>query len=340
MREFIRLSYFFSCLLDEMENQLYGQGYSSDDVTEGLYSLIKVNDDNFSSYGSFFDGYDKFSCYDLKKLLIDYMYAVYGFSYLSDKNYVKSEDTNDNEDVFSSSQSVDCDDIIISMMNDYESSNFVFEEYFDEYGFDLVDNILWFNCTKDSSKYYMSSMIKRDEEFNKMCSNSIFLSYLYNYCRTIKVTEENLLIEYFFRTCENLDIYTSDNLSYLSKKLKDFLILKGLVFDLNSGENNRFFRHFFSVVINNIYSEIVFSNDHRMRPISKVDKKFFKTMDSRSVSFESLLQRFIKDEKFSYYILKSFFEANIDADDALIYARNKYVNENSDYVKVKKYFSD
>lgn len=337
MSDFIKFNYFFECLIDEICDRLYEQGYTDDNLSEGLYSFIMENDDNFYSVGYYVDGYLTFSKLDLKSTLIEYMYSIYAFLYFSEQRYLNKK--NDDESSFFDNELDVCDNVIISIMKNIPSTDFTYYEYFEKDGYDLVDNLLYFTYMKDTSKFYLSHLFEKDEEFEKLIVNNMMLDYLYDFCRTINVTEENLLIELFYRCCADLDILKTADLDDKYKKLKSTLILSGLAQDLKKNQNNKFFRHMFSVMINNIYAEIAFSSYHHMRPITKDDEYFFELMKSKSLSFNQIFSRFIDDDNFSHYVIRAFYEGNSEADEALIYARNKYVEDNKDYVKVKKFFT-
>lgn len=383
MDDFSRLVTFLDGLADAIDNEVHLNGYE-EDFGCGVFAYIRNNDDNFYSCGCNITGYEEFSKYDIKYLLIRYMYAIYAFYYLSHGK----EDVLDDSSVDSEEESLndfdnffDEDNCSISyLLKNYDYSDEVFDSYFENNGVTLCDLLLFFYSAQNRTKKYDALCIKKDEDFDLISSNNLFFNYLYNLCSNIYVNEENFFIEKFFRTCENLMINSSSDMEMNLKKMKSHLILSDLVRDLKNNVFTPSFRHTFSIMINNIYADIAYSmsededvnvvdflnsddidfqmddcsfletdeieyvefmdpTETERRVLSKEDRKFFNSMTNRSVTFDSLLNRFIKDYDFAYYILNTFYVCNYLTDEDALSNKNDLIESDKKYSKVKKFFS-
>ncbi len=328
MNNDVALINYLDAIVDDILNDLLASGYDDVMLPETFYSMIVNNVIDYSKFEKNYINCQQYSGLDINQLIKKYMYAVY-----YSMNY-----KNDMEKVV--------ENILCELLVTFDVNDPIVDECFEieEVGVDVVDFFMNYKYFTNARKKRMFSFLKNDDNFSDALDCNDMLDILYSVNSNLEVTEEEYLIDDVLEIYDLLELkniennfnYSVDRLEELAPKVKNFLLLDNLV--RNYGDNNNLsLKHEFSILLKNVYTEIYYSKINKLRKFNGIEKKYFNLITSNRLSFEEMFQKFICDEDFYKFLVKSFYLANVSSDSFELEERNSVLENSKMGEKIKKY---
>ena len=308
----------------ELDNNSYYD--VKDDVSVGLYNYILSNNDNFLEASEIINNYYGVGLDDLDKkdLLLKYIFAVY---YLT---------------VVSSNVNVD-DDICNLMRNNVNNFNlFSSEEVNDEMKELLINNLESYIVCSDYEKKCLALKMEKDEYLSTVVKNNEMVGMLLLNNVNLEISNEVKLIEEFKNAYKNILFNNESDLSiHFSEKLKKYLLIKFLSKGVNTDNVDLYAKYFLSFIIKDVYSYIYISTINNLAvnfsTVTEYDVEFYNLINSKKLSFNKLMDKFVNDKFFSKYLLDKFYAINVSNTPISYEVRNKIFEDDNLKSKIKKY---
>lgn len=320
---------------------LYNNVVSSD--LDSAYELINKNifnyfNDNTTNLNEFSKDYyncEEYKNIDKKNCLYNLMYAVYIL--------MNEYENTDNQEYleYLNSSSLKRNKMLIDIFSDFELCN------------DIIDTFVVYLDYSEARKKKIALSLMKNKRYINICKKNKYNYALFLNDISLNITEEAYLVDEVVEICNdiktlfdidlccnNLDNIQNQIVSNVDdlEKVKKILSLKALVNDINSNKNFYYIKHYFSIMLKNLYCDIYFSNMFKSRVISDIDNSFCELINKNLFSFDDLFLYFVNDSRFSAYLIGNFYFNNItkdmidfESDDSLYEKYN--LNE-----KLKKYY--
>ena len=324
MKKDIALINYLNSIIDSYINKFISMGYDESEFSTIIYKFLVDENIDFSEFDQDYYNIEEFKSYDKKELIRSYICAVY---YM-----MQCWDDNTNENYF-------CDILVNNKIDD----PFIEQNFNDEnIGIELVDIFLTYLEFMPARKKRLVEKFRNNSNFEEVMDNNEMARILYRVNKRLDVTEEEYVIDDFM---EIYDLISSDSLEkgqnleskFIFQKMKNYVFLTYLIKDLNSLEKIPYIKKVFSIMIQNIYSEIHYSKINGTRTLTKLDDVFYELIDSNEYTIEQLFKKYINDDNFSNYLIKNFYLLNLDNDLFDLSNRNTVLCNDGKDEKLKKY---
>lgn len=324
MKKDIALINYLNSIIDSYINKFISMGYDEAEFSTIIYKFLVDENVDFSEFDQDYYNIEEFKSYDKKELIRSYICAVY---YM-----MQCWDDNTNENYF-------CDILVNNKIDD----PFIEQNFNDEnVGIELVDTFLTYLEFMPARKKRLVEKFRNDSNFEEVMDNNEMTRILYRVNKRLEVTEEEYVIDDFI---EIYDLISSDSLEkgknlepkFIFQKMKSYVFLTYLIKDLNSLGKIPYIKKVFSIMIQNIYSEIHYSKINGIRTLTKLDDVFYELIDSNEYTIEQLFKKYINDDNFSNYLIKNFYLLNLDNDLFDLSNRNTVLCNDGKDEKLKKY---
>ena len=229
---------------------------------------------------------------------------------------------------------------LIDVFSDFDLGTFMLDDYLEYLSMSLFE--------RKTLTYSIDKKV-----FQKLNSENNVFSNLYKNLLNLKISEEEKIINYVKsiydyydindKKCQDdiFNIYTFNEsnikTNYKLNKIKRTMIAISLIDYINNNFNNSHIKHLFSVILNNVFSEIFYSKNNDGREIYQNDFNFYDMIISNRFSFDELFNMFINNTEFSNYLIGTFYFINLDNKVNSLDDRNKFFIDENMEEKIKKY---
>lgn len=332
MNEIQAFIQYFISLFQSLYDSSFSLTMNTDynEINEYIYNYFNNDNTDFSEFDNDYYNFDQLKNIDRKSCLYNLMFSVYYLISLYEKNI-----GNFNFDYLYSSE--------------FERNKFLNDLFKNQdICFDIIDTFMTYIDYSDARKRKISTYFSGVPNFIDLCKKnkyicSIFLNNFY-----LNISEDAQLIDDISEIYDNIYLSSDDNYSSIEAdvildssdfyKVKKMLMIRCLIDDINCKKNNYLIKHYFSVMIKNLYSDIYFSKINNFKNLSNYDNNFYKLIDDNMVTYDELFLAFIKDNNFSNYIIESFYFNNVYRD-TLDFKHNEILfNQYNLKEKIKKYY--
>lgn len=337
MKEIADLIKYLKSLIDSLYYQCFSLEEPSE-ITKFIYEYMLDDSKDFSEFDKDYYDCQEYDKIDKKECLQNIMYAVY---FMLKFYYGESKDLYEN--IFLD----DCSDMEIRNNLD---ELFVMEEF----GTEIVDNfLLYFDYSEAKRKNIALNLIKNKEFIDLFKDDKYVMAVLANDIN-LEIPEVALLVneisdiydlvnpdkiydveDYTSVVTASADIQSDyDGLAKVRKKL----IAKSLAKESNIQTAKKYIQHLFSIILKSNYINIYNKKINDPEVLTSSDYDFFNLINDGIVSFDELFDRFTHDNKFSAYLLGSFYFDNIDKNLVDFEGDEAIYQKNSLGEKIKKYY--
>lgn len=224
----------------------------------------------------------------------------------------------------------------------------------EEFGTEIVDNfLLYFDYSEAKRKNIALNLIKNKEFIDLFKDDKYVMVVLANDIN-LEIPEVALLVNeisdiydlvnpdkiYDVKDYTSVVTASADIQSYYDglAKVRKKLIAKSLAKESNIQTAKKYIQHLFSIILKSNYINIYNKKINDPEVLISSDYDFFNLINDGIVSFDELFDRFTHDNKFSAYLLGSFYFDNIDKNLVDFECDEAIYQKNSLGEKIKKYY--
>lgn len=324
-------------LFEDLYNNVVSSDLDSDYelINKNIFNYFNNNTTNLNEFNKDYYDCEEYKNIDKKNCLYNLMYAVY----ILMNEYENTDNLEYLE--YLNSSSLKRNRMLIDIFSDFELCN------------DIIDTFVVYLDYSEARKKKIALSLMKNKKYINICKKNKYNYALFLNDISLNITEEAYLVDEVVEICNgiktlfdidlccnNLDNIQNQIVSNVDdlEKVKKILSLRALVNDINSNKNFYYIKHYFSIMLKNLYCDIYFSNMFKSRVISDIDNRFCELINKNLFSFDDLFLYFVNDSRFSAYLIGNFYFNNItkdmvdfESDDSLYEKYN--LNE-----KLKKYY--
>lgn len=323
-------------LFEDLYNNVVSSDLDSDYelINKNIFNYFNNNTTNLNEFNKDYYDCEEYKNIDKKNCLYNLMYAVYIL--------MNEYENTDNQKYleYLNSSSLKRNKMLRDIFSDFELCN------------DIIDTFVVYLDYSEARKKKIALSLMKNKRYINICKKNKYNYALFFNDISLNITEEAYLVDDVVEICNNIetlfDVSLFNNLHEAKnqivsnvddlEKVKKILSLKALINDINSNKNFYYIKHYFSIMLKNLYCDIYFSNMFKSRVISDIDNRFCELINKNLFSFDDLFLYFVNDSRFSAYLIGNFYFNNItkdmvdfESDDSLYEKYN--LNE-----KLKKYY--
>jgi len=218
--------------------------------------------------------------------------------------------------------------------------------------YDIIDTFIMYLDRSEARRKKIALSLMKNKNYINICSKNKYNYALFFNDISVNISEEAYLVDDVVEICNNFDTLfdlsfsksTDDIKEQIISNIDDFdrvkkiLSLNALVRDINTKNNNYYIKHYFSIMLKNLYCDISFSKIFKSKSLSNADIEFYKLINDNVVSFDELFESFVKNKLFSAYLVGNFYFNNIDKDMATFEHDDILIEQYNLKEKIKKYY--
>lgn len=326
---------YFKSLVDCLYHQYFSLKEKKD-ITDFIYEYMLDDNKDFSEFGKDYINCEEYDDLDKKDILEKIMYAVYFMT----EFYLDEE-----EDLYEN-----------ILLDDYTNTDIQnnLDELFkmEEFGLEIINNFLLYLEFSATRKKKMALKLVNNKDFTELFFDSDYIKMLLANDLSVDIPEVAILVDDIAEMYDsvNLDeVFDTKNYKSINDASNDIqtdykdleYVRKRLVISsLNNNvlkQSQEKMKHWFSIMLKSTYINIYRKKQNGIDELTVLDNNFFDLITKNENTFEELFYKFMHDEKFSAYLIGSFYFDNFNKDlvdyedDERIYKENK-IEE-----KIKKY---
>ena len=264
-------------LFEDLYNSAVSNNLNSGFESINSYIYNYFNDDrtNLDEFTKNYYNCDEYKNIDKKNCLYNLMYAVYIL--------MNEYENTDNQEYleYLNSSSLKRNKMLIDIFSDFELCN------------DIIDTFVVYLDYSEARKKKIALSLMKNKRYINICKKNKYNYALFFNDISLNITEEAYLVDDVVEICNNIetlfDVSLFNNLHEAKnqivsnvddlEKVKKILSLKALINDINSNKNFYYIKHYFSIMLKNLYCDIYFSKIYDSEILSSVDNEFYKLIN-------------------------------------------------------------
>lgn len=296
-------------LFEDLYNNVVSSDLDSDYelINKNIFNYFNNNTTNLNEFNKDYYDCEEYKNIDQKNCLYNLMYAVYIL--------MNEYENTDNQKYleYLNSSSLKRNKMLRDIFSDFELCN------------DIIDTFVVYLDYSEARKKKIALSLMKNKRYINICKKNKYNYALFFNDISLNITEEAYLVDDVVEICNNIetlfDISLFNNLHEAKnqivsnvddlEKVKKILSLKALINDINSNKNFYYIKHYFSIMLKNLYCDIYFSKIYDSEILSSVDNEFYKLINDNNISFNELFFNFVNNNCFSAYLIGNFYFNNI-----------------------------